>query len=204
MYFSKGKKLFELKKYPDCTTEFDKIKVTGNVPAYGIYYDSIVNFFLSNIETMKNDDLCFRNIKLYNDIYLRSEKLSYELETMLNAKNELLDEEAKKKNEFIEEKRPYLELEAENYKSYYAKKINGKNYNQIGDILYEENFTRSYARGSVSITRYTKTYEYLWENGIKGTVKLIIDVWYSYGYGNLYSDMYYDLTVWDKIFWHQN
>lgn len=201
-HFTKGVLLFQEGKYSDCTTELDKIKKVGRVISFGTYYDSIINFFLTNIEVIRNDEICYRNIKLYNDIYLKSEKLNIELLALLNTNNELVTEDKKKKDLFIEDKRQLMEGEAQNLKNYYESIINGKSFNKIGDILYDENFRRSYATGSVTITRYTKNYDYVWDTGGEGKIMFTIDVWYSYGYGNLYYDIYYDLYVNGKYFWH--
>lgn len=204
IFFANGVNYFIDGNYAKCTEEFDKIKKVGRLISFGMYYDSIVNFFLSNKEIIKNNESCYKNIKFYNDIFLKSEILTNELQSFLNANGELLTEEKQKKDELTEYNRIKLINEGENYKSYYQNKIDNKDYNKIGDILYYEEFKRQYVTGNVITTKYTKNYDYELDGGQIGRIMFTIDVWYTYGYGDLYYKIYYDLIIDDKYYWHTN
>lgn len=93
------------------------------------------------------------------------------------------------------------------YVSYYQNKINGKTYNKISDILYEEGFKRDYYTSSSGnfITRFRLTYnfdtpedeKYLYS---KDYITIEICLWHSFGYGKLIYSVDYIIQVDKKLY----
>lgn len=85
--------------------------------------------------------------------------------------------------------------------AFYEKKLNGKTRNQIADFLYDEGFSRDFYWGSTLGEKFECEFKYDGFAKYRKSYTIIIRMWYSYGFGNLYCNVEYSAHFKNKFFY---
>jgi len=166
-----------------------------------LIYDYSNGFLRIIVRTDSNEYIIFED--LMKNIFRWFDTLSYVLDyNKLDFKEkELIKDTEHKENENklkeIEQSKDIIISEAQNKKEHYENMISGQSHNSIADFLYQEGFSRNFSNsGSIFKEIFEKTF-YDENNSF---YRITIEMWYSYGYGNLYYDVYYSYYINDNYF----
>lgn len=142
-------------------------------------------------------------IGLLDQLFQFADTINYVLDyNKLDFKEKELLEKRKleEEQEYLSKKEELLSVvktAAEESATYYKTQINGKSHNRIADYLYEEGFHRTFStEGSVFTEIFTL--DFILDLITKSYYTIVIKLWYSYGYGNLYYDVSYRCRVLDQ------
>lgn len=203
--YRRGKELFFEGKYSVALNYF-----THLIRRKTKFSDSVRTFLGQNLNSIIVTESNIEDVKILSKFLEELHIANYELEAkadsiILAFENERIHSEQRRdeKKEILnlqyEEMLYDYQLLAYDLMIYYADLISNKTYNQIADIMYDEGFRRRYFESTTVGVHYIKTYSYynndydLSEHRITSDddeITLYVDVWYSYGFGQLYTDIY--------------
>lgn len=200
--FENGKRIYFLQQFVESSKYFEKCE------QWKYYKDSIRTFYSKNLDfAIQNGQYIWAKdiARIYG---IQNNELNRLLDSIQLAKK--IEEEEKIREKEIEKglkEAVYNEAvgKIESYVNdlyyYYNDKLSGKSRNSMADFLYYEGFSRDIRVGSTLIEEFIKFYYFDKNGNILEMVHsgefyciLNIDVWYSYGYGNLYYSVDYSIV----------
>lgn len=157
-----------------------QIKITTATNSYDINKLSVYDFD-------KKDTI------IYNLNYIELTYKEDEIAESIQIENRKEEQRIFKQKKLVEYKEILLMMkEAYENASIYEKKIKGKSRNKIADYLDQEGFDHEYYSGRHYGEKFTIHYRYGDLKYNEKSYDIIIYMYYSYGYGNLYYEINYN------------